>query len=149
MINTTKTEYLNFLTNLQKNFGDKYEISTEKIFNRISILIDNPKTHRPIGFYKLLKIDENTYDLLGFKPFKKPNWQHNNETLKLRTLVKTQRPFLLPTILYNSRRKRRKEPCQNTINWLKKLPHYSLESRLLPHQSSRQQQLTRTHPCVT
>ena len=69
-INTTKTEYLDFLTNLQKNFGNEYEISTEKIFNRISILIDNPKTHRPIGFYKLLKIDENTYDLLGFKPFK-------------------------------------------------------------------------------
>lgn len=109
MINTTKTEYLNFLTNLQKNFGNEYEISTEKIFNRISILIENPKTHRPIGFYKLLKIDENTYDLLGFKPFKNQNWQHNNETLKLRTLVKTQRPFLLPTILYNSRRKRRKK----------------------------------------
>lgn len=108
MINTTKTEYLNFLTNLQKNFGDEYEISTEKIFNRISILIDNPRTHRPIGFYKLLKIDENTYDLLGFKPFKNPNWQDTNKTLKLRTLFRTQRPFLLPTILYNSRQKGRK-----------------------------------------
>lgn len=112
MINTTKTEYLNFLTNLQKNFGDEYEISTEKIFNRISILIDNPKTHRPIGFYKLLKIDENTYDLLGFKPFKNQNWQQTNETLKLRTLFRTQRPFLLPTI----HAKKEEKPCQNTTN---------------------------------